>query len=328
MKCAVFTSIFLLILTSVQLIPCSADNVSSLESRIEAIMNNGRLNLPFDGFTAQELKTVDPNHFLSILERYEDDEAWVVRRLTYRYEYLLAQVQPQPKLKQRIVKRLVNASVTGREGLANRWLLTFAAKDFNDDSKQMLRQALKRDKVNRGHVLICGVAQMEDQLPVLEKMLIDEVKHQAKVERGEEGFDWYYTTGWTARLARARMGVKEDITKCLQLVETVEDLDRRVGTLLRDVGYIRQAQTIEHLQKYLESDKRLSPVSPPVPGKPVASRALDILIDCLKDFPVARKPGRGYKWEQIEQARKWMAEQKQKQQQADKPQEKQWDIIR
>lgn len=218
----------------------------------------------------------------------------------------------------------MNGFITGADRQAANWLLTFRAEDFSDESKALIRQSLAKERPSRGIVLICGVACMEDQLPILEKMLIDELKHQSEVDKQRIGLPWYYTTGWSARLARARMGVKEDITKCLQLVETVENLDRRVITLLRDVGYIRQPQAIEHLQKYLESDKRLSPVSPPVPGNPVASYVLDILIDCLKDFPVARKLGRGYKWEQIEQARKWMTEQKQKLAQ----EKKQWDIIR
>jgi len=301
-----------------------ADNVSSLESKIETIMSTYRRNLPVDGFTTQELKTVDPNHFLRALERYEDDEAWAVRRLTYWYEFRLAQVQPLPEVRHEVVERLVKASITTSVKQANKWLLTFTEQDFNQDAKEMIRQSLQRDNVNRWHVLICGAANIRDLLPRLESLLIDELKHQSEVDKQRIGLPWYYTTGWSARLARARMGVKEDITKCLQLVETVENLDRRVITLLRDVGYIRQPQAIEHLQKYLESDKRLSPVSPPVPGEPIASYVLDILIDCLKDFPVARKLGRGYKSEQIEQARQWMAEQKQKLAQ----EKKQWDIIR
>jgi hypothetical protein len=169
---------------------------------------------------------------------------------------------------------------------------------------------------------------MEDQLPVLEKMLIDEMKHQAKVKTGKAGFSWYYTRGWAARLARARMGVESDIDECLRLVEKVEDVDRRVLTLLRQVGYIRQPQAIEHLQKYLESDKRLSPVKASVPGELHAGRALHILAASLRDFPVKLKESRGYKREEIEAARKWMAEQKQKQQGAEKPEEKRWDIVR
>jgi len=43
---------------------------------------------------------------------------------------------------------------------------------------------------------------------------------------------------------------------------------------------------------------------------------LDLLADCVKDFPIEKKRGRSYSPEDIEQARKWMREQSQ------------WDIIR
>lgn len=316
MKCSVFSATVVVILMSLQPSLCFADNVSDLESKIETIMNNHKRNQPFDGLTDQELKAVEPNHVLGVLERYEDDEAWVARRLTYWYEYRLAQLQPQPKLRQKIVKKFIKASVTNSVKQTNQWLLTFHADDFNEDSKQIIRQALKKDKVNRWHVLICGVARMEDQLPILEKLLIDEMKHQAKVEKREAGITWYYTAGWAARLARARMGVKSDIERCLQLVETVQDLHRRVTTLLHNVGYIRQPEAIEFLKGYLESDKRLPSVTPPVPGTLVASYVMNILIDCLRDFPIERKPWGAYSLKQIEEARQWMRQQKK------------WNIIR
>jgi len=46
----------------------------------------------------------------------------------------------------------------------------------------------------------------------------------------------------------------------------------------------------------------------------------------LEGFPSKR--GRGADAETIERCRKWMAEQKQKQQQAEKPEQKQWEMVR
>jgi len=316
MKVLTFTLIVLAVLSSIESTVCLADSETDLESKVANMMDKCRNQQPLGGLSNQQLKTVDPNYLLRVLEPYQNDQTWTVRRLTYWYEFRLAQAQPIRKVRQEVVQRLVKASITSSVKQVNKWLLTFMEQDFTQDVKEMIRQSLQRDKVNRWHILICGVARIDDQLPILEKMLIDEMEYQAKVEKQRVGKKWYYTTGWSARLARARMGVKEDINKCLQLVETVENLDRRVITLLRDVGYTRQPEAIEFLQRYLESQQRLSPVKPTAPGQPVASYVLDILIDCLKDFPIERKPGRGYKWKQIEQAREWMKEQKK------------WDIIR
>jgi len=287
-----------------------------LAARLEQERAANRENMVPVKFGRGQLRDANATEVLAVLSSYQNDPCWPVRHLAFRYAVWLAELQPQPATRSEVVKQLLQGFIKGADRQAANWLLTFKAEDFSGESKALIRQSLAKERPSRGIVLVCGVACMEDQLPILEKMLIDEMKPQAKVERQHGGITWYYTRGWAARLARARMGVKEDINKCLELVETVEDLDRRVITLLRDVGYIRQQEAIEHLQKYLESDKRLSPVSPPVPGKPVASCVLDILIDCLKDFPVVRKPGRGYKAEQIEQARQWMKQQKQ------------WNIIR
>jgi len=308
--------------------PAFAEEQSSVSSLLAARLEQERARNREDmvpvKFGAAQLRDANATEVLAVLSRYQNDPCWPVRHLAFRYALWLAEVQPQPATRTEVVKQLVNGFITDADRQAANWLLTFHAEDFSDESRALIRQSLAKERPSRGIVLICGVAQMKDQLPILEKMLIDEMKHQSEVDKQRIGLPWYYTTGWSARLARARMGVKEDITKCLQLVETVENLDRRVIKLLRDVGYIRQPEAIEFLQGYLESQQRLSPVKPTAPGKPVASYVLDILIDCLKDFPVARKPGRGYKWERIEQARKWMAEQKQKLAQ----EKKQWDIIR
>jgi hypothetical protein len=55
--------------------------------------------------------------------------------------------------------------------------------------------------------------------------------------------------------ARARMGVKEDILRCIDLVESHPDEDYRVTWLLHGLSYVRQPEVINYLQKYLNSDK-------------------------------------------------------------------------
>ncbi len=80
--------------------------------------------------------------------------------------------------------------------------------------------------------------------------------------------------------------------------------------LFRDIGYIRQPEAIEFLKTYVFSDETIGQVSPPVPGEPVASYVIDILADCLENFPIEKRKGRGYKPEEMDLCRKWMSEQK------------------
>ena len=55
------------------------------------------------------------------------------------------------------------------------------------------------------------------KLPQLKEFLIDEEDYDKNSKYMKI---WYYTTAWTARLARARIGVKEDIEKCISLLES------------------------------------------------------------------------------------------------------------
>jgi hypothetical protein len=287
-----------------------------LAARLEQERITNRENMAPIKFGPGKLRDADPAEVLAVLGRYQNDPCWPVRHLAFRYAVWLAEVQPQPATRSEVVNQLVKGFISGADRQAGRWLLSFHAEDFSDESKAVIRQRLAMDRPGRGTVLICGVARMEDQLPTLEKLLIDEMAHQARVQKGEPGFTWYYTTGWAARLARARMGVKEDIDRCLQLVEAVEDPNQRVLRLLHDVGYIRQPQAVDYLRTYFLSDLRLPPTNSGRLGEPVANYLMPILADALRDFPVDRREGRIYTQEERETCQEWMSKQKQ------------WDIIR
>jgi len=262
--------------------------------------------------TNEQLKTSDPCQVLSLLSKYENDPCWSVREQAYRYEVRLANLQPKPEIRQEVTARLVKACFDPNLGMHNHalpWLLSFKKEDFSDATKAAILQILT--KFHGEHeqymaALICGVADVREALPHLKELLIDELEYKAKAEK-PAGVMWYHLLGWQARLARARMGVQEDINKCIELAEAEEDLDARVIRLLSDIGYIHQPEAIRYLQKYLESDEK---VSPEALGEPVASYAMDILAESLSNYPIERKRGRGYSQEEIEICRKWMSEQK------------------
>jgi hypothetical protein len=234
-------------------------------------------------------------------------------------------------------------------------LLHFASADFSEVSKELVRELFVgaiedgNRHLRRDILLLVGVADLRSELPRLKKF-IDEnedklkQKHEKRlaewrqvVERMPERRRAYYahtllkqywqsSLVWAALRARARMGLKEDTQRCIELVESHPDEDYRVIRLLKELSYVRQAEVVDYLWGYLVSDKETLYRSNDVVPSRHASVAAEALSEMLGGFPSKR--GRGADPETVKRCRKWMAEQKQKQQQAEKPEEKQWDIIR
>jgi hypothetical protein len=284
-----------------------ADIAALLKAKMQEARGSAR-DLTVDiRITDEKLQAADPQQVLAVLAPYEKDPQWSVRHMAHIIIARVANMHPVTEIRQEVARRLLEAEFNATDRGAVTLLMNFTAKDFNSGAREMIRQALARENISRHHVLICGVANIEEELPHLKELLIDEIEYQAKTKR--RGKKWYYTVGWAARLARARIGVKEEINKCIELVDAEKDFHARVTRLLHDTGYIRQPAAITYLQGYLESDQRLSAVSPPIPGEPVSSYVMSILAECLRNYPVKRREARGYAQEEIDLCRKWMAQQ-------------------
>jgi hypothetical protein len=104
-----------------------------------------------------------------------------------------------------------------------------------------------------------------------------------------------------------RMGVKEDIQRCTELVESHPDEDYRVTRLLHQLAYIRQPEIVNHLHKYLNSDKSERYKGPDAMVKTYGQRAAMALAEMLEGFPGREDIGGDQ--ETIERCRKWMSEQ-------------------
>jgi hypothetical protein len=286
----------------------AADVTSLLKAKLEQAQD-GEQKIVEIRITDEQLKVADPNEVLALLATYEKTGSRSRRHLAYFYEVQLAHLQPKLEVRQEVTKRLVNAILdpnSGVSGHACSWLLSFKEEDFTDTTKATISRAMTQKEPSMCLIRICGVANIKEQLPLLKELLIDELEYKAKSEKSA-GVMWYHLLGWQSRLARARMGVQEDINKCIELAEAEENLDNRVIVLLSDIGYIRQPDTIRYLQKYLESDEK---VSPEALGEPVASYAMDILAESLSNYPIKRKKIRSYSQDEINLCRKWMSEQK------------------
>lgn len=258
--------------------------------------------------TDELLQKSDPNKILDVLAPYENDPEWSVRHTNHLIIASLADIHPSPKIRQEVATRLVKAALNKADGSAGTLLMEFRERDFNDTSKNIIREYISKDTAGTLVVKLCGIANIKESLPRLEKLLIDEVKYQNDPNM-KYGTPWYYTTEWHARLARARMGVKEDIDKCVNLIEREININKK-WQLLDNLGYIRQPKAIESLKKYTLSNLRLPSTTDKKEGELYASYIINILADNLENFPIPKREQRGYKQDQIELCRKWMSEQK------------------
>ena len=272
----------------------SHDDVYTL---LKAKIESGRIREypPEIKISDEQLREADPKKIMEILVTYETDPCGMVQYFTYNYEGKLADLHKEPEVRQKVALHLVKAIISSYS-YTNVYekLLTFTKADFNDDAKGLIRTALAKDNPSRNVIRICGVADMKDEIPRLQN-IIDRTSN--------------YNLFWTAHLAKARMGVKEDINEYINYVESITDQNERVKRRLPNVGYIRQPEAIEYLKKYLESDGRLPPVDNR-PGPTYASRVVHILAESLENFPIKQKDARNYTDEEIELCRKWMSEQK------------------
>jgi hypothetical protein len=310
---------FLLGLTVTCMAEDANDVYSSLEQFFSQVQNKQVITAEFSDV---QIKEADPNRLLRFLEVYATSTDVGVRWQAHGLEAKVAKLHAVGQIRHQVVERLVNALVSKDEvdrnlhaAYSELLLDNFQGADFNGDAKGAILRALEADNPRKELIRVSGVAQLREALPRLAEVLIDEAEFETKWQR--IGRKWYYTRGWNARLARARMGVTEDIERCIKLVDDeIEQggyFEGRVGTpvthLLRDIAYIRQPPAIEYLQQQLGSSRKLWG-SHGDPSEPVASYVLDLLADCLKDFPIEKRPGRWYNSEEIEQAQNWMRQQK------------------
>jgi hypothetical protein len=238
--------------------------------------------------------------------------------------YLLRYVNlwgyPRPEIRREVGHHLVEVLLDPNLAVAEQYyeaLSLFVATDFEEDTKVMIRSAVAETSPRitatqfAGLVRICGIANIREELPRLKDLLIDESIYKKKTTQANQtppADPWYKTVGWSARLARARMGVAEDIERCIEAVEAEENLGTCAFALLHDIGYIRQPEAIEYLGTYLKSDEI---VRSSEAERRLAYAAMYVLDESLSNFPVRKKgPYTFYVVDEVGLCRKWMAEQR------------------
>ncbi len=308
---------FFFILLIIVLIKVNSGLTNQTANTISIIKKNIK-NESFEPATDAILKSSDPNEIMKLLCFYDNEGNEDERDLAYRYMMRLIKLHPQKEIKREVAGRLVQAVIHPERNNSRNpynWLSTsFVEEDFTEESKNFIRKYIDDANVARRMIIICGVANLKDQIPKLEKLLINEMEYKKKEMEENPDFPYsfglYSSNGWSARLARARMGVKEDIKRCIEVVEAEKDIRRKLTNLLPQIGYIRQPEAIEYLRKYLESNQMLSGGKDTI-GTNVGLNTMNILSQCLSNFPFKKKETySSFSMEELDQCRIWMAQQK------------------
>ncbi len=276
------------------------DVISKMQTRLEWKKLEVRI-------TEEDFRAADSVKVLEFLSKYEASPKRQIRRVAYYYGYKLAEESNDLNVRQEVVRRLVREMCDPNNlvRVYNRWLKHFREKDFGAEARERIRESIQVKLPGKAVILACGVSGLDEVLPRLKELLVDE----EKLGGGEYPTEWCDSRGWYARLARARMGVKEDIEKCIELVDSIGNVHFRMVTMRKDIGYIRQPEAIEYLRAYFMSDLKMRPTNPVLKAEPVAQYLMPALIDSLEGFPIKKDRASSYSEEEIEEAREWMSKQ-------------------
>ena len=293
-----------------------SDIAALLKAQLEQARGSAREPTVDIRITDGMLRAADPQQVLAILAPYEQDSEWPVRHMAHLIIVRVANIHPITQIRQEVARRLVEAEFNGTDRGTHKLLLNYTAKDFNEQSKALICKALGQ-QANIGRVggdpsiWLCGIANLQDQLPRLKELLMDEVAYRTD-RKTRHSTKWYYSSAWAARLARARMGIKQDIERCLALIQQEIDGNKN-WRLLRHLGYIRQPEAIESLKGYFLSNLRLPRTNPGMEGEAYSHYLMPILEDNLLNWPVRSTPiqrsARVYSEEEIRLCKEWMSEQ-------------------
>jgi len=325
---------------------------NEIRDALSTCMNQVRQRIPDECSKVDAVREKYGLAIVPFLEEYMADVNEHVRWQSYRSMILVGVDSNDVVARRGIVYELLTGmqgDVRNRGYLANR-LLQFEAADFSTEAKQLVQRQFEwaldggMTREPRDIFLLVGVADLKSELPRL-KQFVEEREQEVTRSRAREVEErqkslggsgsgpggpqrwlerqwWQGTLVWAALRARARMGIKEDIQRCIELADSHPNEDYKVSHFLKELAYVRQPEVVDYIYDYLKSDKVEKWKARDVIGNSYAERAAMALAEMLPGFPGRKDIGGDAKT--IERCRKWMAEQRQKLEQ----EKKQWDIIR
>lgn len=158
-------------------------------------------------------------------------------------------------------------------------LIEFKERDFSKEARNLIETAYPRLQYENNFILLCGIAQVKNLIPSLEKAALKFDRHQIQN---------YYKQGWYARLALARMNTTRSIDTLIAGIELYPEKTFRISKLLQQIAYTKHPDALRLLLNYLKSDDVISET---VAGKEFAvnSYAMEFLATYMENFPVKTK---------------------------------------
>ena len=177
------------------------------------------------------------------------------RILTSHAQHTKESVQRQSVLE------LILAQIDDKDNaiLVRRSILnTFAQADFSPAAKALLSQkltmAVAGEYANASQisaiVLSIGAADMKEGIPRIH--LLEKASSPRALRWEGHLPSLLMSRPWL--MARARMGVSEDITRCIELVESCLRDRTKIVKVFDELTYVRQPEVIEYLRDYLDRD--------------------------------------------------------------------------
>ncbi len=250
-----------------------------------------------------------PETVLALLDEFAVDPMPRIRGLVCGQYWRVGNLSSDRTVRRSISERLLRMCDDPSPGVwqqAYRFLhglkrKTLEREDYSDASLAQVRQLFHERPRRRYAILLVGHLKLHEELPALAELLIDD----SDVEKITKVVGWYGGTSWHARLARARMGVEDDIDRVIELVDKEPNPIVKVGTLLPFLGYTRQPKVFSYVATFLDGDGRMPACKPPHIGPAHAQYAMHVLAQHASDFPVAEKNVGGYTDGDIARAKEW-----------------------
>ena len=281
----------------------SADSAeSAVRSQMEGFIKNKESRVDVGAVVKKYGYSV-----VATAEEYIENKDSAVRLHAYAFIDAAASHSANVVERQNAVGKLLKAAFRDPvyvDNLLDR-LTKYRSRDFSSSSMQLLRGKFA-DRPKYRVILLVGAAGDESRLEALAQIR-DAVKKPLRpwgIDR-QEG----HGLAFAAMMARARMGVKEDVERCIELVESYPDEGFRVVVLLKRLSYVRQPEVVEYLKSYLFSDK-YEPGPPTQLRRTYAQCAIAALLEMLEDFPTKDKKFHSLP-ELTRYCREWMSKQKQ-----------------
>lgn len=267
---------FFLIINSYLLV---AQDEASVKNLLDDYMNIVRTE-DYTSSPVKELYSEKNSAFLlNVLNGFYADTIAKVRSKAYYLTYKAAYKNSNQELRNLAVYNLVQAlkdKDSGNVGSVADWLTNFYANDFDEKSRDSLKNILHKQTVYLDKIIsLIGFIGITDQNDYLKNNIKNGIYSSHKVI-------------WATHLALARMGDVEEIDFCIDRVKMQVINDDVVYELVPDLIYIRNKDATDYLLSILNDDTKSCYSSNPENQQKItcAYRVMEYLAPIIKDFPI------------------------------------------